>query len=86
MDIKQEEVETIEEFLTRGGKIIYPKPRENSNYCKYCQTWNSIKKYYYAEYHYYMGDIVQTLVLQYTKCQCCDRIIKDYIKEDKDDK
>ena len=77
--------ETVEEFLARGGKITYPTPRENSNYCPYCGIWNSISKHYRAEYHRYMGEVVQTLVLQYTKCQCCHMIIKDYIKEDKND-
>jgi hypothetical protein len=95
-NLKQEGVETVAEFIFRGGEITYPKPKGNSNYCKYCGTWNSIKRYYNSEYstrtHYnrewgcFEEWIIQTKVLQYSRCQCCHRIIKEYnIKEDKND-
>lgn len=42
-------IETIKEFLAREGKITVVKPTKRSNYCPYCETWNSLESYYFTE-------------------------------------
>lgn len=85
-NIKQKGVETVDEFIARGGKITYLKGNKTNNYCPYCECWNSIKRYYHMKYHYYLDEVVSTPVFKYSRCQCCHTIIKDYTKGDKDDK
>lgn len=91
-NIKQEGVETVSEFLARGGKITYVKGNKTNNFCPYCEVWGSIKRYYSSKYStktQYNREwgcfeewIIQTKVLKYSRCQCCHKIISDYIKKE----